>query len=103
MLINLRASQLQNPEFQNFAFERNTAITLRFRLTTPANVAGFTTTLEVRTTTNEDTNTFFTSNGTISNAVLNAASVGVFDVTLTAANTLAFDQGQDYYFKFKRT
>lgn len=90
-------------ESQDIPIFRGTAPRLRFRLTTPEPVTGWTTLLVVRTAINS-ANTVLSKAGAIANLtdVPNAEQAGVFDVTLTAAETTALT-GRTYHYSFRRT
>jgi hypothetical protein len=81
-------------ETSNFSIFQNTAPVLRFTLLIPDSVAGWTTKFFVR---EKSGNVTFQQDGNTANA-----SIGVFDVALTA-NTTANIGAKTYSFTFERT
>jgi hypothetical protein len=89
-------------ENQDIPILRGTAPRFRFRLTTPEPVTGWTTLLVIRPTLTA--NAVVSKAGAIANAtdVPNAEQTGVFDVTLSAAETTSLT-GRTYHYSFRRT
>ena len=91
-------------EHTNFELYRGTAVTLRFQLTTPEpypNYVNNWTTLFTVKDTEQHANALFTANGALANTP-NALQYGIFDVSLTANQTLLLNHGQHYDWSFKR-
>lgn len=89
-------------ETQDFSIARGTAPRLRFRLTTAEDVSTWTVLLQVRADTRDDSNTVFSKAGAIA-TVPQASTLGIFDVALSATDTLTFVQNRRYYYEFRRT
>ena len=92
------------PETTDFAIQRGNDYLLRFRLMSPPSaevgaVTYWTTEFQVRTT--RGGNPVLTVNGALS-AITGAATVGVFDVTLTATQTALLTRAS-YFYAFVRT
>jgi hypothetical protein len=92
-------------ERTNFELYRNTAIILRFQLTTPEPapdyVTGWTTVFTVKNS-EQDANTVLSIPGALS-TIPNALQKGIFDVFVSAANTALLNDGQHYDWSFRRT
>ena len=92
-------------EQSNFELYRGTCPTLRFQLITaepePGYVTDWTTMLVIEAET-EDGNAVFTANGTLAN-VANALELGIFEVTLTEAQTNLLEDKAIYDWSFWRT
>jgi hypothetical protein len=87
-------------ETTNFKIFVGTAPTLRFTLTKPEPVTGWTTVFYLRTA--AGANVVFQQNGVISPDVPTAQTVGIFDVALHAANTSLWNV-RTYAWSFERT
>jgi hypothetical protein len=92
------------PETIDFAIQRGSDYLLRFRLVSPPTdevgaVTSWTTEFQVRTT--RGGGTVLTVAGAVS-TITGAATVGVFDVALTAAQTALLTRAS-YFYAFART
>ena len=92
-------------EKTNFEVYRNTAVILRFQLTTPEPapdyVTGWTTRFTVKSE-ESDANTVISVPGAIS-TIPNALKYGIFDVFLSAANTTLLTDKAIYDWSLRRT
>jgi hypothetical protein len=92
-------------ERANFEIYKGTSVVLRFQLVTPEPypdyVTGWSTRLYVREK-NNDANTILSVAGAIS-TVSNALKYGIFDVSLSAANTTLLTDDKKYAWSFRRT
>ena len=92
------------PETIDFSIQRSSDYLLRFRLVSPPTdevgaVTGWTTQFQVRTT--RGGSAVLTVAGAVS-TITGASTVGVFDVTLTAAQTALLTRAS-YFYAFVRT
>lgn len=92
-------------ERTNFELFRNTAVILRFQLTTPEPapdyVDGWTTLFTVKDT-EQDANAVLSVPGALS-TIANARKYGIFDVFVSSANTATLNNGQVYDWSLRRT